>query len=46
MSQSERSYRIVAGIERVLVKRTLCTRNLGGNASTEARGKAVEDALG
>jgi len=37
---------IVGGIERVLSERTLRTRDLGGNADTQACGKAVEQALG
>ncbi|WP_375276406.1 isocitrate/isopropylmalate family dehydrogenase, partial [Methylorubrum thiocyanatum] len=37
---------IVAGIERVLAERTLRTRDLGGNADTQACGRAVEQALG
>ena len=36
---------IVAGIERVLSERTLRTRDLGGNADTQACGKAVADAV-
>jgi len=37
---------IVSGIERVLSERTLRTRDLGGNADTQACGQAVEQALG
>ncbi|GAN50916.1 tartrate dehydrogenase [Methylobacterium sp. ME121] len=37
---------IVSGIERVLSERTLRTRDLGGNADTEACGRAVAQALG
>ena len=37
---------IVSAVERVLGERTLRTRDLGGNADTEACGKAVAEALG
>ena len=37
---------IVGAIERVLAERTLRTRDLGGNADTDACGKAVAEALG
>ena len=37
---------IVSAVERVLSERTLRTKDLGGNADTQACGKAVEQALG
>lgn len=45
LGEREAAQEIVFGIERVLAERTLRTRDLGGNANTEACGKAVEDAL-
>ena len=36
---------IVAGIERVLAEKTLRTRDLGGNADTNACGKAIAEAI-
>ena len=46
LGEHEAAREIVSGIERVLSERTLRTRDLGGNADTEACGKAVEQALG
>jgi tartrate dehydrogenase/decarboxylase / D-malate dehydrogenase len=37
---------VVAAIERTLAERTLRTRDLGGNADTQACGKAIADAIG
>jgi tartrate dehydrogenase/decarboxylase/D-malate dehydrogenase len=45
LGEADAAAEIVAGIERVLSERTLRTRDLGGNAGTEACGKAVADAL-
>lgn len=46
LGEREAAAEIVTGIERVLAERTLRTRDLGGNADTQACGKAVEEALG
>jgi tartrate dehydrogenase/decarboxylase/D-malate dehydrogenase len=46
LGEHEAAAEIVSGIERVLAERTLRTRDLGGNADTQACGKAVEEALG
>ena len=46
LGEHEAAREIVSGIERVLSERPLRTRDLGGNADTEACGKAVEQALG
>ena len=46
LGEHEAAREIVSGIERVLSERTLRTRDLGGNADTQACGKAVADALG
>ncbi len=46
LGEHEAAREIVSGIERVLSERTLRTRDLGGNADTEACGRAVAQALG
>ncbi|MFF9551095.1 tartrate dehydrogenase [Methylobacterium fujisawaense] len=46
LGEHEAAREIVSGIERVLSERTLRTRDLGGNADTQACGKAVAQALG
>ena len=46
LGEHEAAREIVSGIERVLSERTLRTRDLGGNADTQACGKAVAEALG
>ncbi len=46
LGEMDAAAEIVAAIERVLAERTLRTRDLGGNADTEACGRAVADALG
>jgi tartrate dehydrogenase/decarboxylase/D-malate dehydrogenase len=45
LGEREAERAIVTAIERVLAERTLRTRDLGGNADTQACGKAVADAL-
>ncbi|MGJ3263389.1 MAG: tartrate dehydrogenase [Salinarimonas sp.] len=45
LGEREAAAEIVAAIERTLAERTLRTRDLGGNAGTEACGRAVADAL-
>lgn len=45
LGEAEAAAAIVRAIEEVLSERTLRTRDLGGNASTEALGKAVADAV-
>ena len=46
LGETEAAAAIVQAIEDVLSERTLRTRDLGGNAGTEATGKAVAEALG
>ena len=46
LGETEAAQSIVSAIERVLSERTLRTRDLGGNADTDACGKAVAEALG
>ena len=46
LGEFEAARDIVSAIERVLSEQLLRTRDLGGNAGTEACGKAVADALG
>ncbi len=46
LGETDAAAEIVAGIERVLAERTLRTRDLGGNADTEACGRAVAEAIG
>ena len=46
LGEKDAAAEIVAAIERVLGERTLRTRDLGGNAGTEACGRAVAEALG
>jgi tartrate dehydrogenase/decarboxylase/D-malate dehydrogenase len=46
LGEGEAAAAIVRAIEDVLGERTLRTRDLGGNASTEAAGKAVAEAVG
>ncbi|MDE4911441.1 tartrate dehydrogenase [Methylobacterium sp. 092160098-2] len=46
LGEHEAAREIVSGIERVLSERTLRTRDLGGNADTQACGKAVAQTLG
>ena len=43
LGEGEGAAAILAAIERVLAERTLRTRDLGGNADTQACGKAVAD---
>lgn len=45
LGERDAAAEIVQAIERTLAERTLRTRDLGGNAGTEACGKAVEEAL-
>jgi tartrate dehydrogenase/decarboxylase/D-malate dehydrogenase len=45
LGEREAAAEIVAAVERTLAERTLRTRDLGGNAGTEACGKAVEAQL-
>ncbi|MCG6121818.1 MAG: tartrate dehydrogenase [Microvirga sp.] len=45
LGERQAAAEIVAGIERVLAEKTLRTRDLGGNADTQACGKAVEEAI-
>ena len=46
LGEAEAAAEIVAAIERVLAERALRTRDLGGQAGTEACGRAVVEALG
>ncbi|HYY83483.1 MAG TPA: tartrate dehydrogenase [Beijerinckiaceae bacterium] len=46
LGETDAAQSIVGAIERVLAERTLRTRDLGGNADTDACGKAVAEALG
>jgi tartrate dehydrogenase/decarboxylase / D-malate dehydrogenase len=46
LGEGEAAAAIVSAIEDVLGERTLRTRDLGGNAGTEAAGKAVAEAVG
>ena len=46
LGEKKAATEIVSAIERVLSERTLRTRDLGGNADTQACGKAVEQAFG
>jgi tartrate dehydrogenase/decarboxylase/D-malate dehydrogenase len=46
LGEAEAAAAIVQAIEDTLSERTLRTRDLGGNADTEAAGKAVAEALG
>jgi tartrate dehydrogenase/decarboxylase / D-malate dehydrogenase len=46
LGEGEAAAAIVRAIEDVLGERTLRTRDLGGNAGTEAAGKAVAEAVG
>jgi tartrate dehydrogenase/decarboxylase / D-malate dehydrogenase len=46
LGEAEAAGAIVHAIEDVLAEKTLRTRDLGGNADTEACGKAVADAIG
>ena len=46
LGEAEAAAAIVRAIEDTLGERTLRTRDLGGNADTEAAGRAVADALG
>jgi tartrate dehydrogenase/decarboxylase / D-malate dehydrogenase len=46
LGEPEAAGAIVHAIEDVLAEKTLRTRDLGGNADTEACGKAVADAIG
>ena len=46
LGETDAAQSIVSAIERVLAERTLRTRDLGGNADTDACGKAVAEALG
>jgi tartrate dehydrogenase/decarboxylase / D-malate dehydrogenase len=46
LGEKDAAAAVVGSIERVLAERTLRTRDLGGNADTEACGKAVAEALG
>ncbi|TVR11513.1 MAG: tartrate dehydrogenase [Salinarimonadaceae bacterium] len=45
LGERDAAEEIVAAIERVLAEKTLRTRDLGGNADTQACGKAVEEAI-
>jgi tartrate dehydrogenase/decarboxylase / D-malate dehydrogenase len=45
LGETEAAAEIVRGVERVLVERTLRTRDLGGNADTKTSGKAIADAI-
>jgi tartrate dehydrogenase/decarboxylase / D-malate dehydrogenase len=46
LGETDAAQSIVGAIERVLAERTLRTRDLGGNADTDACGKAIAEALG
>jgi tartrate dehydrogenase/decarboxylase / D-malate dehydrogenase len=46
LGEREAAAEIVSAIERVLAERALRTRDLGGQAGTEACGRAVVEALG
>jgi tartrate dehydrogenase/decarboxylase/D-malate dehydrogenase len=45
LGEEQAAAAIVGAVERVLAERTLRTRDLGGNADTQACGKAVAEAL-
>ena len=45
LGEAEAAAAVVTGIEQVLAERTLRTRDLGGNAGTEACGKAISEAI-